>query len=353
MKLISTVALVAALAIPVRAQIIERVLVKVNGDILTQTELEERQTAAIRARMGTDFKPEMLNNNAELKKAVDEVTPQLLVDAIDELLLLQMGKEKGYHLSDEQFQAWLDNLRKEQNLGDEQKFQAALKQEGMTIDDLRKNVERQFLVGQVQRDEVGSKLTITEEEARQYYLTHKQQFAEAATVTLREILIEVPTSTQGGQAGVNVAKQDEAEAQAAALRTRLLAGEDFAKLAAEVSASPSKANGGLIGPINVAEVSASLQQVISKMKPGDITEPLRTNKGVQILKLETLKPASIPPFESVRDLVADRVHDARQQTEVRKFMARVRGQALIEWKNDALKKMYEAQVAADPAGGVQ
>jgi peptidyl-prolyl cis-trans isomerase SurA len=295
----------------------------------------------------------MLTNNAELKKAVDEVTPQLLVDAIDELLLLQMGKEKGYHLSDEQFQAWLDNLRKEQNLGDEQKFQAALKQEGMTIDDLRKNVERQFLVGQVQRDEVGSKLTITEEEARQYYLTHKQQFAEAATVTLREILIEVPTSTQGGQAGVNVAKQDEAEAQAAALRTRLLAGEDFAKLAAEVSASPSKANGGLIGPINVAEVSASLQQVISKMKPGDITEPLRTNKGVQILKLETLKPASIPPFESVRDLVADRVHDARQQTEVRKFMARVRGQALIEWKNDALKKMYEAQVAADPAGGVQ
>ena len=353
MKLISTVALVAALAIPVRAQIIERVLVKVNGDILTQTELEERQTAAIRARMGTDFKPEMLTNNAELKKAVDEVTPQLLVDAIDELLLLQMGKEKGYHLSDEQFQAWLDNLRKEQNLGDEQKFQAALKQEGMTIDDLRKNVERQFLVGQIQRDEVGSKLTITEEEARQYYLTHKQQFAEAATVTLREILIEVPTSTQGGQAGVNVAKQDEAEAQAAALRTRLLAGEDFAKLAAEVSASPSKANGGLIGPINVAEVSASLQQVISKMKPGEITEPLRTNKGVQILKLETLKPASIPPFESVRDLVADRVHDARQQTEVRKFMARVRGQALIEWKNDALKKMYEAQVAADPAGGVQ
>jgi peptidyl-prolyl cis-trans isomerase SurA len=353
MKLISTVALVAALAIPVRAQIIERVLVKVNGDILTQTELEERQTAAIRSRMGTDFKPEMLNNNAELKKAVDEVTPQLLVDAIDELLLLQMGKEKGYHLSDEQFQAWLDNLRKEQNLGDDQKFQAALKQEGMTIDDLRKNVERQFLVGQVQRDEVGSKLTITEEEARQYYLTHKQQFAEPATVTLREILIEVPTSTQGGQAGVNVAKQDEAEAQAAALRTRLLAGEDFAKLAAEVSASPSKANGGLIGPINLAEVSASLQQVISKMKPGDITEPLRTNKGVQILKLETLKPASIPPFESVRDLVADKVHDARQQTEVRKFMARVRGQALIEWKNDALKKMYEAQVASDPAGSAQ
>jgi hypothetical protein len=46
------------------------------------------------------------------------------------------------------------------------------------------------------------------------------------------------------------------------------------------------------------------------------------------------------------------VHDARQQTEVRKFLARMRGQALIEWKNDELKKMYEKQVALDPAGGV-
>lgn len=351
MKCISTLVLALALSITVRAQIIERVLVKVNGDIFTQTELEERQTAAIRARMGVDLKPETVNNSAELKKAVDDVTPQLLVDAIDELLLLQMGKEKGYHLSDDQFKAWLDNLRKEQNLGDDQKFQAALKQEGMTIDDLRKNVEKQFVVSNVQREEVGSKLSITEEEARQYYLTHKDQFAEPATVTLREILIEVPTTSQGGQATISVAKQDEAESQAAALRTRVLAGEDFAKVAAEASAAPSKANGGLIGPINLAEVSVSVQELIAKMKPGDITAPLRTNRGVQILKLETIKPASTQPFESVRDLVADKVHDVRQQTEVRRFLARVRGQALIEWKNDELKKMYEKAVALDTAGG--
>src|SRR5215213_2776208 len=203
--------LLGALAIPERAQIIERVLIKVNGDIFTQTELEERQTAAVRQKMGADLKADAVNNSEELKKVVDEVTPQLLVDAIDELLLLQMGKEKGYRLSDEQFKSWLDNLRKEQNLGDDAKFAAALKQEGMTVDDLRKNVEKQFMIGQVQRDEVGSKLQITEEEARQYYLLHKQEFAEPATVTLREILIEVPTTTQGGQAGMSVAKSDEAE----------------------------------------------------------------------------------------------------------------------------------------------
>src|SRR3954453_14306131 len=242
MKCISTLVLVLALtAGTARAQIIERVLVKVNGDIFTQTELEERQTAAIRARLGVDLKPDAVKDDAELKKALDEVTPQLLVDAVDELIILQMGKEKGYHLSDEQFKGWLDNLRKEQNLTDDQKFQAALKQEGMSLDELRKNVEKQFLVSQVQRDEVGSKLSITEEEAKQYYLSHKNDFVEPATVTLREILVDVPSATKGGQAAINVGAQNEAEEKASALRSRVLAGEDFAKVAAEASASPSKA----------------------------------------------------------------------------------------------------------------
>jgi peptidyl-prolyl cis-trans isomerase SurA len=350
LKLISAGVLLVALAVPLRAQILERVLVKVNGDILTQTELEEKQTAAIRARIGGgELKADIAKNSDELKKAMDEVTPQILVESIDELLLLQMGKEKGYRLSDEQFKSWLENLRKEQNLQDDQKFFAALKQEGMTVDDLRKNVEKQFLVGQVQRDEVGSKLSITEEEARQYYLSHKDEFVQPATVSFREILLEVPTTSKGGQATINVGKEDEIAQQAAAVRARILAGEDFAKVAAEVSAAGSKANGGLIGPLNVSETSPALQQLIGKMKIGDVTEPLRVTRGFQILKLESLKPAAPQPFESVRDLVADKVHDARQQVEIRKFLSRMRGQAIIEWKNDELKKLYEKQVAQETA----
>ena len=351
MKILSTLVLLAALAVPVRGQILERVLVKVNGDIFTQTELEERQTEAIRKRIGVDLKPEVAGNTAELKKAIDEVTPELLVNAIDEILMLQMGKEKGYKLTDDQFKDWLEKMRKDNNLEDDQKFFSALKQEGMTVDDLRKNIEKSFMVNQVQRDEVGSKLSITEEEARQYYLAHREEFAEPASVTLREILIEVPTTTKGGQAVMSVASDDEAAQKAAAARARILAGEDFGKVSAEVSASPSKANGGLIGPINLSEVSPNLQQTIQKMKPGEVTSPIRTARGFQILKLETLKAAAIQPFESVRDLVADRVHDARQQAEVRKFLSRVRGQAIIEWKNDELKKMYQSQVAFESARG--
>jgi len=342
---IAVVVVLALVAVPMRAEILEQVLVKVNGDIITKTELEQRQIAALRERNPNALKDE------ELKKALAEITPQILVDAIDELLLVQMGRDKGYHMTDAQFKEWLDNLRKEQKLEDEARFQAALKQEGMTVDDLRKNVERRFLISQVQREEVGSKLSITEEEARQYYLAHKNEFTEPASVTLREILIEVPTTTQGGQAGINVGKEDEIAEKAAAIRARVAGGEDFGKVAAETSASSSKANGGLIGPINTAELSPQLAELLGKMKPGDITQPIRTQRGYQILKLEVSKPSAVQPFDAVRDLVADKVHDARQQAEVRKFLGRIRTQAIIEWKNQELKKAYEKALAAPGANG--
>lgn len=340
---LALVTLLGVLAVPMRADILEQVLVKVNGDIITKTDLEQRQIAALRQRNAGALKDE------ELKKALAEITPQVLVDAIDELLLVQMGRDKGYHLSDAQFKEWLDNLRKQQNLEDETKFEQALKQEGMTLDDLRKNVERQFLISQVQREEVGSKLSITEQEARQYYLTHQDQFTEPANVTLREILIDVPTVTQGGQTGVNVGQEDEIKVKADAIRSRVKAGEDFGKVAAEVSAAASKANGGLIGPINATELSPQLVELLATMKPGDVTQPLRTQKGFQILKLESSKTATVQSFDSVRDLVADKVHDARQQTEVRKFLSRIRTQAIIEWKNEELKKAYERALAAPAA----
>ena len=341
--------LLAALVVPVRAEIIEQVLVKVNGEIITKTELEGRQIAAVRQRMNQDVDQEAIRNDEQLKKILAEVTPRILLEAIDEMLMVQLAKEKGYRLRDEQFKEWLTALRKEQNLQDDQKFAAALKQEGMTIDDLRRNVERQFMISQVQREEVGSKLTITEEEARQYYLTRPHEFTEPANVTLREILIQTPVSTQKGQVAINVAQDDEARARATAIRARIMAGEDFGKVAGEVSDAASKSNGGLVGPINVTELSEALQKLVKSMKPGEVTVPIRSTRGYQILKLETLKEAAVQPFDSVRDLVAERVHNERQRQEIRKFLTRVRGQAIIEWKNEELRKAYEQILAEAPA----
>jgi parvulin-like peptidyl-prolyl isomerase len=327
-------------------EIIEQVLVKVNGDIITKTDLEQRQIAVLRQKMQGQVDPAAMKNDATLKKMLAEVTPQLLVNAVDELLLLQRGRDLGLHLGDEQFKQVVGNILKEQNLQDDAKFQAALAQENMTMDDLRKQLERQMLIDQVQRAEVGSKLNITEEEARQYYARHPEEFTEPASITLREILVDVPASEQG----VSAAKDDEGKKKIADIRARAMKGEDFAKLATEVSDSPTKATGGLIGPFARSDMSPQLQELVDKMKEGDITQPLRVQKGYQLFKLETMKTSAVQPFDSVRDLIADKVAAARTQTEMRKFLARLRAQAIIEWKNDELKKAYEKALATEAGG---
>jgi peptidyl-prolyl cis-trans isomerase SurA len=351
-QLFAAAMLLAASVTPIRGDIIEQILVKVNGDIITKIELEQQQVQALRQKMQVQkIDPESLKNDEALKKALAEITPAVITNAIDQLLLIQRGRELGLKLSDDQFKQVVANIRKENKLEDEQKFLEVLAQEGMTMDGLRKQLENQMLVDQVQRQEVGSKLSITEEEARQYYARHPEEFTESASVTLREIFIEVPADTAGA---VNVAQDDAAKAKIEDVRARALKGEDFAKLAAELSTSPSKANGGLIGPFSQSDMSPQLLALVEKMKQGDITNPIRTAKGYQIFKLETLKGKALQPFEAVGDLVSEKLAGARTQVEMRKFLARLRSQAIIEWKNDELKKAYEKFVnAPDPVGSGQ
>src|SRR6476661_96558 len=197
--------LVLAAVTSLRAEIIEQILVKVNGEIFTKSDLEQRQVAALRQKgQPIDLKSDP--NNVQLRKALDEITPQLIVEAVDEMIIVQRGKELGYKLSDEQFKSVVDNIRKENKIETDEQFQAALKTENMTMADLRRNLERSMIVQRVQQNEVMAKIAITDDEARAYYDAHMNEFTTAPTVTLREILVATPTDPKG----VNVAAEEAA-----------------------------------------------------------------------------------------------------------------------------------------------
>jgi parvulin-like peptidyl-prolyl isomerase len=322
------------LAAPLGAEIFEQVLVKVNGEIITKSEFEQRQVAELRNR------PELGNvspSSPQLRNAINEITPDLILSAVDELLLIQRGKELGYVMGDEQFNNILSGIKKQNNLEDEQKFQAALKQEGLTLADLRRNLEKSMLVTQVQRAEVNDKISVNDEEARAYYTAHPRDFTTPAELTLRELLVEVPANDRG----INVAQDDEAKAKAEDLRKRLTSGEPFARLAAEFSASGSKANGGLIGPINHDELDPRLQKILDGMQVGDVSEPLRTQRGYQLLKIESRTETRVKTFEQARGEISNRVAEQKRQVELLKYLDQLREQATVSWRNDDLKKAYE------------
>jgi peptidyl-prolyl cis-trans isomerase SurA len=328
-----------------RAEVIEQVLVKVNGEVFSKTDLENRQVTKLRDLQNGQKVDLKDPNNAELKKMLDQVTPQILVDAVDEMLVVQRGKELGYTLGDPQFKSIVDNIRQQNKLETDEQFQAALKQEGMTMEDLRKQLERQVIWQRVEQNEVTNKVAITDEEARAYYNAHLAEFTTPAGVTLREILI----APEGDPKAPSAAADEAARAKADGIRARALAGESFEKLAADFSVSASKSNGGLIGTIKVADLSADLRTIIEAMKPGDIAQPLRTNRGYQILKLESSTSNTILPFEQAREQISNTVLNAKKDKEFLKYLEKLRAQAIIEWKNPEIKKAYDEGIMQQAA----
>jgi len=250
--------------------------------------------------------------------------------------VVQRGRELGYSMGEEQFKSILESIKKDNKIESEEQFQAALRQENMTMADLRKNLERQMIVSRVQQNEVLGKIAVSDEEARQYYEAHQKEFTSPQTITLREIFVAV-----AGDANATVAQDTAARQKATDIRRRALAGESFEKLAADLSDSPSRANAGLIGPLSVNDVSEDLRKTIAGMKPGDVTEVLRGPRGYQILKLESMSTAETLPFAQVHDDIGNRVFTTKRQEELQKYLDRLRAQAIIDWKNPDLKKAYE------------
>jgi peptidyl-prolyl cis-trans isomerase SurA len=322
-----------------RAEIIEQILVKVNGEIFTKTDLENRQVAALRQK-GLQFDKADLTDE-QLRQQLNTVTPGILVEAISEMLVVQRGKELGYKLTDEQFTSILDNIRKENKLETDEKFQAALKQEGMSTSDLRRQIERNVIASRVQQAEVFGKVAVSDDEARKYYDAHVEEFTTQASVSLREIMVAVP----GDGKTINVGADEAAKSKTDLIRTRAANGDNFEKLAADFSDAPSKANGGLIGPISVGDLSTDLRKIIEPLKVGDLTAVIRTTRGYQFFKLESRTGADTLSFEQARDQISERVAATKRKDEFDKYLVKLRAQAIIEWKNPDIKKAYDEGLA--------
>jgi parvulin-like peptidyl-prolyl isomerase len=189
----------------------------------------------------------------------------------------------------------------------------------------------------VEQNEVLSRVAVTDEEAKAYYDAHLSEFTTPPTITIREILVTASSDAKG----VSAAAEDDAKDRAGKIRARAAAGEDFAKLAESVSEAPSKTNGGLVGPISLDALSPDLRKIIEPLKVGQVSDVVRTQRGYQIFKLESSTPSQTMPFDQAREQISERVFTDKRKQEFEKYVEKLRAQAIIEWKNDDVKKAYE------------
>jgi parvulin-like peptidyl-prolyl isomerase len=162
------------------------------------------------------------------------------------------------------------------------------------------------------------------------------------TVTLREFLAAVPGEVPGADAAAEQAAREKAEA----IRRRALAGESLETLVSEQSDSPSRANAGVIGPLSIDELAPDLRRRVEALEVGEISEPIRTARGFQLLKLDEVVPAHTTPFAEARDAISDRVFTETRRAAMQAYLERLRSQAIIEWKNAELEKAYQIGLQA-------
>src|SRR5712692_8666595 len=167
-----------------RGEIIERVIVKVNGDVVTQSEFEARQIAAVQqARIAPD----------QVEKFLRENNAHILQEAIDDLLLVQRAADLGIKLRPEYVTEVIDGIKKESKIASDEELQQQLKHEGMTLEELKRNIERNILKRQVMQRELESKIAVTEDDAKAWYEANKADYTKPATVHLQQLLVRSDT----------------------------------------------------------------------------------------------------------------------------------------------------------------
>jgi parvulin-like peptidyl-prolyl isomerase len=289
-------------AVPVRAEIVEKIVAKVNGQIVTLSEFESRQVAAVQqARISMDQVPAYLQAN----------NSKILQEAIDDEILVGRAAEIGAKVRPEYVKDIIDNIKKENKLESDEQLLEQLRREGMTLADLKRNIERSVLKRQVLGRELEAKTTVTDAEQLAEYESRKKSYGRPETVTLQEILVH-------------------SEEEAKALVDRARAGEDFAALAQEASAAPSAKGGGALGTLQRGELSADLERVAFALSKGAVSEPIPTAGGFRILRAADKTEASVVPYEQVKEEIAKQLAQQKWDKQYETYMEGLRKTAVIE-----------------------
>jgi peptidyl-prolyl cis-trans isomerase SurA len=263
-----------------RGEIIERVVANVNGQIITLSDFQARQLAAA----GSAHHP----GPSGLSCASKRPHPAAGIDETCCCRAEDAGLGPVQYLDEV-----IESIKKDNNLGTEELFQAALEREGLTLGELRGNIEKSITQKMIVQREIEPKIAIAESELQaEYAKLRETEFATAATVTLQEILIK---EEAGGEA---LARETVAKARA---------GEDFQALARARSAAPSRANGGDIGQVAEPDMNRELRDVARALSAGEVSDPQPVAGGYRIVKIVAKTAGTTTPYEQAKEKVREKL----------------------------------------------
>lgn len=264
---------VRVLAAPSPAVPLDRVLVIVNDDVVTQSELDDR-LPVIKRQL----------TEQHLRVPPDQVLRrQVLERMILERLQLQLAAQLGIKATDAQVNGALQNLAERNHLTPAQ-FDAALRKEGIPAATFRHQLQTQIIIQQLLEREINDRVSVSENEV-QAFLAQQRDKGDGKQYNVSHILIAIPDAAKPEAIQAAQARAEEA------LR-KLRTGANFEQTAIADSQDPDALEGGNLGWKSAGQLPELFVSALENMKPGDISGLLRGPNGFHILRLNDVRGAT-------------------------------------------------------------
>ena len=312
-----TALLVAAPAVAY-VVILEEIVAKVSGDVITRSQY---MTAI------EDFRRGLVNDRQlseeEKAKQLEVNERNSLRNLIDELLLVQKGNELEYNI-ESQVLRQRDSVMQQYELNTIEEFEVwASERFGMPIEDLMDQMRRNVMSNTVLQQEVAPRLVISQEDMQKYYAEHKSEFIRKDSVRLSQIFIS--TADKEGE------ELEEAKKTAEEVRDRVHRGEPFAEMATRFSEDEqTKARRGDLGVFERGVLRKEIEDHVFDKNSGFITDLIEVPNGYLLLKVDQRFREGQAEFEVVQEEVRNRLAGPLWNPAVRDYLSDLRREAYIE-----------------------
>jgi peptidyl-prolyl cis-trans isomerase SurA len=256
--------------------VLDRIVAIVNDEAITARELDQRAQVALKqmAQQGAPTPAQPIVEN------------QVLERMIGDRVQLQFAKESGMRVDDAELDRAIGRIA-EQNKLSSQGLRDALERDGVPYAKFREDIRSEILMARLREREVDNKMVITESEIDNFLAGEQQQDGRGDEVDLSHILVVVPERASPEQVQARRARAEEALGQ-------LTKGVDFRQVAASFSDAPDALQGGTMGWRASDRLPTIFHDALKNMKPGDVSELLRSANGFHILKLNDRRGGAVP-----------------------------------------------------------
>lgn len=214
-------------------------------------------------------------------------------------------------------------------LGDQARFEQAVAEQGMTLEQLRMGIEQNLWFERM-KEAVTSRVSIKESEVQAYYDQHKSEYVLAESRRVRHILISPFLDTAGNMLTDTPSQSDwdAAETEAAKVRSEIMNGANFVTMVEEYSDDvSSKSNGGELGDIVRGQTDPAFEEAVFRLKKDELSEPVRTQPGYSVIQVMDITPAQQLAYDSVKEQIRS------------KLLAEEEKQAWEDWLTETIQKL--------------